>query len=241
VRDHEVADHGVADHDVARGAEAAPLPAAKAGPVGRARALIGRHKLQAAIAALIVAAAVVGVASGSLKGTPATSTSAISSDGTGSIGYAHPAAAPTFSLPTLGYISTTGAGSAAGSTGTAGTVSLAQYAGKPLIVNFFASWCSPCQQETPLIARFYKANGGHVTIVGVDGSDTTAQAVAFVRAKGVSYPVGEDPQAITASAYNVADFPQTFFLNSQHRIVFRVIGAVTQAQLEQGVRLMDTR
>jgi cytochrome c biogenesis protein CcmG/thiol:disulfide interchange protein DsbE len=228
VTDQDVSDQHAAETDPA------PPPMAK-GPVGRVRVLIGRHKLGTAIAALLVVAAAVGVATGSLTGTTTGSTSAISSDGTGSIEYAHPAAAPTFSLPALSYGSTTGAGSA----GTPGPVSLAQYAGKPLVVNFFASWCFPCQQETPLIAGFYKANGRHVTIVGVDGSDTTAKAVAFVRAKGVSYPVGEDPLAITASAYNVAEFPQTFFLNSRHQIVFRVIGAITRAQLEQGVGLMN--
>ncbi len=123
----------------------------------------------------------------------------------------------------------------------ASTVSLAQYAGRPLIVNFFASWCGPCQRETPLIAGFYKANGGRDTIIGVDSNDTTAKAAAFARAKGVSYPVGTDPKTFTASAYNVGAFPQTFFLDSRHRIVFRVVGPITQAQLEQGARLMTAR
>jgi cytochrome c biogenesis protein CcmG/thiol:disulfide interchange protein DsbE len=210
-----------------------PPPAVKSRrAASRVRALIGRHKPGTAIAALLVVAAVVGVATGSLKGAPASGTASCSSSGTNSIVYTCPSAAPAFTLPALTAAST------AGSTA-AGTVSLTQYAGKPLIVNFFASWCGPCQQETPLIARFYKANAGHVTILGVDGYDTNAKAVAFVRAKGVSYPVGVDPVLLTANAYNVADFPQTFFLDSRHRIVFRVFGAVTQAQLEQGVRLMD--
>jgi len=208
---------------------AVPVPAGTGGSAAsRVRALVWRHKLGSAVAVLLVAAAVVGVATGSLKSTTASSTSTGSGDD--SVTYASPAAAPAFSLAAL---------SATGPTGTGGTVSLAKYAGKPLIVNFFASWCPPCQQETPLIARFYKANGGHVIIVGVDGNATTAKAVAFVRAKGVSYPVGTDPQLITASAYNVSAFPQTFFLNSRHQVVFRVLGSITQAQLQQGVRLMD--
>jgi thiol-disulfide isomerase/thioredoxin len=217
------------DQDVAdQQTGAAPVPPGKGGSAAsRLRALVGKHKLATAIAVLLVAAAVAGVATGSLKSTPASSTSAGSGDD--SITYASPAAAPAFSLAALGATNPAGAG---------GTVSLAQYANKPLIVNFFASWCTPCQQETPLIARFYKANGGHVIIVGVDGNDTTAKAVAFVRAKGVTYPVGTDPQLFTASAYDVSAFPQTFFLNSRHQIVFRVLGSITQAQLQQGVRLM---
>jgi thiol-disulfide isomerase/thioredoxin len=232
-----VTEHDVAGEDVAAGeAEAAPAPppAAKAGPAGRVRSLITRHKIGTAIVALLVAAAIAGVASGSLKGTPATS-----SAGPDSVTYANPAAAPAFTLPALGTSPGSGT-STSGAASTAGTVSLAQYQGKPLILNFFASWCAPCQQETPLIASFYKASAGRLLIVGVDGNDTATTAAAFARAKGVSYPVGEDPQLITASAYNVAAFPQTFFLDSRHRVVFRVLGAVTQAQLEQGVRLMDS-
>ena len=233
--DHDVAD----DNVIAQGTAAAPPPAAKAGLASRVRALIGQHKLGSAIAVLLVAAAVAGVASGSLKGKPASSTSTepgtSTEQGAGTVAYSKPATAPAFTLPSLNYAST-------GGPGTAGTVSLAQYQGKPLIVNFFASWCTPCQQETPLIARFYKANGGHVGIIGVDGFDSNANAIAFVRAKGVSYPVGVDPNNLIAvSTYNVAAFPQTFFLDSRHRIVFRVIGPVTQAELRQGDRLMDTR
>jgi thiol-disulfide isomerase/thioredoxin len=231
VADQDVSDQGA----TARETEPTPLPAASGGLAGRLRALVGQHKLGTAIAVLLVAAAFVGVATGSLKGTPASGTPAGPSAGSssGSLLYSSPAAAPAFTLPSLSYAGTPGAA------GTAGTVSLAQYQGKPLIVNFFASWCAPCQQETPLIARFYKASAGRVIIVGVDGNDTTAKAIAFARAKGVSYPVGVDPNLITVSAYNVIAFPQTFFLDSRHRIVFRVIGAVTQAQLEQGVRLME--
>ena len=224
--------------DQGTGSASPPPPTAKGGSASRVRALIGRHKLGTGIVVLLVVAAVVGVESGSLKGTPANGTSSCSSSGADSIVYSCPAAAPAFSLPALSAV-TAGAASTAGSTGAAGTVSLTQYAGKPLVVNFFASWCAPCQQETPLIASFYQANGGHVIILGVDGFDTNAKAVAFVRAKGVSYPVGVDPEFITASAYNVDALPQTFFLDSRHRIVFRVIGAVTRAQLEQGAQLMD--
>jgi cytochrome c biogenesis protein CcmG, thiol:disulfide interchange protein DsbE len=215
-----VTDQVVADQ------QAEPVPTANGEPASRVRVLIGRHRLGTAITVLLIVAAVVGVASGSLKGAP-TACSSTSGD---TIAYSCPTTAPAFSLPAL---------SAASTTAGPGTVSLAQYAGKPLIVNFFASWCAPCQRETPLIAGFYKANAGHVALLGVDSNDTTAKATAFVQAKGVSYPVGVDPQFITASAYNVDALPQTFFLDSRHRIVFRVIGAVTRAQLEQGVQLMD--
>jgi cytochrome c biogenesis protein CcmG/thiol:disulfide interchange protein DsbE len=119
-------------------------------------------------------------------------------------------------------------------------VSLSQYNGKPVIVNFFASWCPPCQQETPLLASWYKQQHGHVALLGLDENDTTANALKFARAKGVSYPIGFDPQVKVALAYNVDGLPQTFFLNAQHRIVDHVLGAVTKAQLAKGLRLMNS-
>ena len=118
-------------------------------------------------------------------------------------------------------------------------ISLSQYQGKPLIVNFWASWCDPCQRETPLLASWYKQQHGHVIIVGLDENDNTANALKFAHAKGVTYPVGVDPVLAAANAYGVVALPQTFFLNAQHRIVDRVYGAVTQADLAKGVRLMD--
>jgi peroxiredoxin len=69
-------------------------------------------------------------------------------------------------------------------------------------------------------------------------NDNAAKALKFARAKGVSYPIGADPTATVASKYGVVALPQTFFLNAQHRIVDRVFGAVTRADLTAGVRLM---
>ena len=116
-------------------------------------------------------------------------------------------------------------------------IALADYAGKPLIVNFFASWCQPCQQETPLLAKFYRTEHAKVAIVGLDENDVLGSAMSFTRKEGVGYPVGFDPEAIAASAYGVAALPQTFFLDARHRIVDRVFGAVTQADINRGIAL----
>jgi cytochrome c biogenesis protein CcmG, thiol:disulfide interchange protein DsbE len=123
--------------------------------------------------------------------------------------------------------------------GAPGNVSLSQYKGKPVIVNFWASWCGPCQQETPLLASWYKQEHGQIALVGLDENDTTANATAFAHAKGVTYTLGFDPLLTVANAYSIDGLPQTFFLNAQHRIVEHVFGAMTTADLAQGVRLMD--
>jgi thiol-disulfide isomerase/thioredoxin len=182
-----------------------------AGTAGRAWRMavriLGRHKLATAVAGLCVAASLAAIA------WAATSTPAQAGD----------PAASAFNLPVLGQPGE--------------HVSLADYAGKPLIVNFFASWCTPCQQETPLLARFYRAEHGGVALVGLDENDAAGSALSFARAHGVSYPVGFDPQTIAAYAYGVDALPQTFFLNASHHIVDRVFGAVTLAELSKGIAL----
>jgi len=120
-----------------------------------------------------------------------------------------------------------------------GTVSLASYAGRPVVVNFYASWCAPCQRETPLLARYYASKHGRVVVLGVDANDEAAAALRFVHNAGVSYPVGFDPfPARVTTSYGVDALPQTFFLNAQHRIVARVLGAVTQQVLTKDVARM---
>ena len=178
----------------------------------RTARLARRHKVITGIVALFIAAVIaVSLATNTSSASPASPN--------------YPAAAG-FTLPALGQ---------AGK-----QISLSQYQGKPVIVNFWASWCEPCQKETPLLASWYKQQHGHVVLLGLDENDTTANALKFAHAKGVSYPIGFDPQVTAALAYNVDGLPQTFFLNSQHRIVDHVLGAVTSAQLAKGLRLMNS-
>jgi cytochrome c biogenesis protein CcmG, thiol:disulfide interchange protein DsbE len=121
-------------------------------------------------------------------------------------------------------------------------VSLAAYAGRPLIINFFASWCTPCKRETPLLAKFYAEHHGRDLIIGIDANDAAEPAEKFVQSAGVTYPVGVDPfPSPVTTSYGVYALPQTFFLNARHRIVKHVIGGVTVTELNQGVALMDAR
>jgi cytochrome c biogenesis protein CcmG/thiol:disulfide interchange protein DsbE len=174
-----------------------------------------RHKFLSAIVALCVAGSLTAFA-------VASSASGASGAPDQARPAGHPAAAA-FSLPALGQ--------------SGSPVSLRSYQGKPLIVNFFASWCDPCQRETPLLATFYRTELGKVAIVGLDENDVRANAMSFTHRYGVGYPVGFDPTATVATAYGVIALPQTFFLDARHHVVDRVFGAVTLADLSKGIAL----
>ncbi len=191
-----------------------------------------RHKLASGLLAIAVAGSLAALAwagSEHPSATAAASVGAVGGVGDGQAGAVRPAgdpAAGAFSVPVL-----------AGSGVTSQKLTLAGYADKPLIVNFFASWCSPCQQETPLLASFYRGEHGKIALVGLDENDTLGNALKFTSAKHVGYPVGWDPQITVAAAYDVNAMPQTFFLDARHRVVYRVYGALTSAQLTEGISL----
>jgi cytochrome c biogenesis protein CcmG/thiol:disulfide interchange protein DsbE len=138
-----------------------------------------------------------------------------------------PRPAPTLTLPSL--------------LDPAQRVTLGAYQGRPVIVNFFASWCGPCQKETPLLARYYAKSRGKVVIIGVDADDSAANARKFLAAKGVGYPVGFESTPALSDTYGVSEIgiPETFFLDARHRIVKRVLGGVTARGLNAGVAMMD--
>jgi thiol-disulfide isomerase/thioredoxin len=119
-------------------------------------------------------------------------------------------------------------------------VSLKAYNGQPLIVNFFASWCAPCKQETPLLARFYRTSGSKPVIIGVDADDSAPAARQFLATEGVTYPVAFEATPAVADAWGVSQIgiPETFFLDSQHRIVKRVLGDVTMKELTEGTAMI---
>jgi thiol-disulfide isomerase/thioredoxin len=211
VAEPAVAEPPAAELPAAEPAVAEPAVAEPAAAAVPARGLRRRARSVLLVATALAGLAVIGVL---------TVTVADAGTGHGSHHQAPkaPVAAKPFALAELGR---------AGS-----QVSLAGYAGRPVIVNFFASWCTPCRHETPLLAHFYAAHHGQVQVIGIDSNDTTAAALKFVQAEHVGYPVGADPfPAKTATSYGVLALPQTFFLNARHQIVRHIVGQVTAGDL----------
>ena len=113
---------------------------------------------------------------------------------------------------------------------------LGRDAHRPVVLNFFASWCGPCQKETPLLARTAeaeRAKGSAVRFVGVDVADQRANAIAFVHSSGITYPVGTDSDlTVTSGLYGLNGEPNTFFIDGSGEVIGHVIGAVNPTQLQ---------
>ena len=113
-----------------------------------------------------------------------------------------------------------------------GTISLRQFRGDDVVLNFWASWCIPCRTEMPLLEAAYRAHHQKVAFVGVDTNDTKGAALAFVRRVNVTYPSAFDPDGNTAPAYGLIGLPDTVFVASDGRIRGRLIGQIDASTLE---------
>jgi thiol-disulfide isomerase/thioredoxin len=115
-------------------------------------------------------------------------------------------------------------------------VSLAQFAGKPVVINVWASWCTGCNQEAADLARFAASHPG-AQVLGVDTQDTTGGARAFYRKWHWQHPSIADPSGSLSAQLAVTGLPTTYFLDRQHRVVGKIVGAGNRAEFEQGLRL----
>ncbi len=110
-----------------------------------------------------------------------------------------------------------------------GKVSLASYRGKPVVLNFWASWCEPCKSEAAVLERDWRSyrNRG-VVFLGVDYNDLGSDARRFVSAHGLTFPMLEDGSGnVTQGSYGVSQVPETYVLNRQGRVVAHLPGPIT--------------
>jgi cytochrome c biogenesis protein CcmG/thiol:disulfide interchange protein DsbE len=129
-----------------------------------------------------------------------------------------PIAAPVATLPRL-----TGSG----------TGSLAQYRGRAVLLNAWASWCAPCQGEMPLLEQAHRRmqrSGG--TVLGVDVQDDRHSALAFMRRKGATFPSLRDRDRSYVHRLGVTGYPESFLIDRQGRVVALNRGPITRAWLD---------
>jgi cytochrome c biogenesis protein CcmG/thiol:disulfide interchange protein DsbE len=114
-------------------------------------------------------------------------------------------------------------------------VTLGDYSGHVVVLNFWASWCGPCEDEAKTLEHASRRSAGEATFVGIDTRDSAGGARAFVKRHAISYSVLLDAKGATANDYGVQALPQTFVLDRERRIVRRFIGPVTEAQLRASI------
>jgi cytochrome c biogenesis protein CcmG/thiol:disulfide interchange protein DsbE len=119
--------------------------------------------------------------------------------------------------------------------GTGETIDLAKYRGKPVVVNFWATWCHPCWDEHPTLTAVSQTYGDNVQFLGVVFQDDESKITSFLRERGWAYPTLVDERGKTAIAYGVGGVPETFFLNRQGKIVAKYVGPITPDELRNDI------
>jgi cytochrome c biogenesis protein CcmG/thiol:disulfide interchange protein DsbE len=110
----------------------------------------------------------------------------------------------------------------------AGTVSLASYRGKPVVLNFWASWCEPCKSEAAALERDWTSDRSRgVVFLGVDYHDLSSDARRFVSAHALTFPMLEDGSGNVTSRYGISQVPETYVLNRRGRVVAHLRGPIT--------------
>lgn len=141
----------------------------------------------------------------------------------------HPA--PAFSLAALNLNTKTGQHN----------LSLNDFKGKSIVLNVWASWCIPCNQETPMLQTAWQhtqAHGQNVVFLGIDFQDSSSDALSFMQKYGISYPMVLDADGSVSINYGVTQVPETIFINQQGTVVSTVRQELTAQDLQRNLQLI---
>ena len=119
-------------------------------------------------------------------------------------------------------------------------VQLSDYFGKPLVLNFWASWCGPCKSEMPAFQQAYEQEDGvqFLLVNMTGGRETQADAEALLEEEGYTFPVLFDLDLDAAITYGVAALPTTYFLDAEGNLVAWAQGAINEQTLQQGLEMI---
>lgn len=112
------------------------------------------------------------------------------------------------------------------------TIALAQFRGKPMVVNFWATWCGPCWEEHPALTAAASEAGDRVQFLGVVFQDDESKILDFLQQRGAAYPTVIDDRGKTAIAYGVGGVPETFFVDANGIVVAKHDGPLSPEQLQ---------
>ena len=119
-------------------------------------------------------------------------------------------------------------------------VTLASFFGKPIILNFWASWCGPCKMEMPELQKFYEQYGEEIHFLLVSVDDDVDAAKAFIADSGYSFPVYFDTTSAGAYTYGASSIPLTYFIDAEGNLTAYYMGAMSESILQQGVDMIYT-
>ena len=111
-------------------------------------------------------------------------------------------------------------------------LSLTQLQGKPVVLDFWATWCGPCRDEAPILERFSRKHAGEVVVVGVNTDDGPGLGGAWARKQGLSYPIVFDGESATKRAYKVTALPTLVIVSRVGKIVGVRVGVTDEGELE---------
>lgn len=121
-------------------------------------------------------------------------------------------------------------------------VKLSDYFGKPIVLNFWASWCGPCQMEMPDFQEKYETLDGQVQFLMInmtDGSrETVTSASEFIKDQGYTFPVLYDTETDAAAAYSANSLPTTYFIDANGFVIARATGAISGDTLQRGIDMI---
>ncbi len=121
-------------------------------------------------------------------------------------------------------------------------VQLSDFRGKPVVLNFWASWCGPCKSEMPDFDKKAAEMAGDVTFLMVNLTDsyqeTVESASAFVKEQGFTFPVYYDTDMNAATTYGVSSVPVTYFIDAEGYGIARALGAIGEADLTKGIEMI---
>ena len=122
-------------------------------------------------------------------------------------------------------------------------VKLSDFFGKPIVVNFWASWCGPCKMEMPDFNEKHQELGEEVTFLMVNMTDGSRETVdiasAFIAEQGYTFPVFYDTASSAAMTYSVYSLPTTFFIDAQGNAIAQATGAIDAATLQKGIDMIN--
>ena len=121
-------------------------------------------------------------------------------------------------------------------------VKLSDYVGKPIVLNFWASWCSPCKSEMPEFNEAWEELDGEVQFLMVNMTDgareTVESAREYVEGEGFTFPVLFDTKSEAAIAYSAYSLPTTYFIDAEGYVTARAVGAIDGETLQKGLDLI---